>query len=121
MTMTIGSSVYEIDRLKKLTAKPKFISRFFTPHEMKFLMERHFPPYSISEMFAAKTAFIKAMGINAQGVKLNEISVLTDYSGAYYLSFSGKAKTAVAAKRCRAAVTCAHTRHIVTANVVLYD
>lgn len=121
MTMTIGSSIYEIDRLKKLTAKPKFISRFFTPHEMKFLMERHFPLYSISEMFAAKTAFIKAMGINAQGLKLNEISVLTDLSGAYYLSFAGRSKAAIVVKKCKAIVSCAHTRHIVTANVVLYD
>lgn len=119
--MTIGTAVFEIDRMKKLTEKPKFISRFFTPHEMKFLMERHFPLYSISEMFAAKVAFVKAMGINAHGLKLNEISVLTDYSGAYYLSFSGRTKAAVVVKKCKAVVSCAHTRHIVTANVILYD
>lgn len=119
--MTIGSSVFEIDRLKKLTAKPKFISKYFTPHEMKFLMERHFPLYSIAEMFAAKVAFLKAMGLNAHGLKLNEISVLTDYSGDYYLSFTGRTKAAVVVKKCKAIVSCAHTKHIVTANVILYD
>lgn len=119
--MTIGTAVFELDRMKRLTEKPKFISKYFTPHEMKFLMERHFPLYSISEMFAAKVAFVKAMGINAHGLKLNEVSVLTDYSGAYYLSFSGRTKAAVVVKKCKTVVSCAHTRHIVTANVILYD
>lgn len=88
---------------------------------MKFLMEKHFPIYTIGEMFAAKLAFVKAMGMSAQGCSLSQISVLTDYSGAYYISLSGTAKKAFALKRHRVAIDCSHTKNIASATVIFYD
>ena len=118
--MTIGSYLIEIPRMKKVAAKPKFIARFFAPAEMKFLMEKHFPITTISEMFAAKMAFLNAMGVHARDYKLNEIAVLTDYSGNYYLSLSGNSKKNFAAKQCKVAVSCSHTRNLANALVVFY-
>ncbi|MCH5193292.1 MAG: 4'-phosphopantetheinyl transferase superfamily protein [Oscillospiraceae bacterium] len=119
--MTIGKFVVDVNRFRKLSAKPKFISKFYSPQEMKFLMEKHFPIYRIAEMFTAKMAFMKAMGVSARGCKLNEVSVLTDYNGIYYISLSGKAKTVFAAKRCKIAVDCTHTRIAALATVILYE
>lgn len=119
--MTIGSYALEIPRMKKVAAKPKFLARFYAPAEMKFLMEKHFPLSKISEMFAAKMAFLNAMGIHARDYKLNEIAVLTDYSGNYYISLSGNSKKAFATKRCRVAVSCSHTRNIAMSTVVFYE
>lgn len=90
--MITGSYFIEVPRVKKLLQKPKFLARLYSPQEMKFLMEKHFPVFNIAEMLCAKCAFIKAMGISATGIKMPEISVLTDYSGAYYISLAGKAK-----------------------------
>ncbi len=119
--MTIGSYLVELDRFKKMAAKPRFLAKYYSPQEMKFLMERHFAKYTMGEMFAAKFAFLKAMGINGKGIRLNEISVLTDYSGAYYISLSGTAKKAFAAKKYRVAVSCSHTKNIASGIVTFYE
>lgn len=119
--MTIGTTINEMKHFKKLTAKPRFLAKYYSPQEMKFLMEKSFPLHVMAEMFSAKTAFVKALGINAHGVKLNEISVLTDYSGAYYLSLSGRAKLIVISKKYRTAVSCAHSKRTAMANVILYE
>lgn len=119
--MTMGSYLIELDRFRKLSPKPRFLAKYYSPQEMKFLMEKHFPLFVTAEMFAAKFAFMRAMGISSSGIKLNEISVLTDYSGAYYISLSGKAKKAFALKRCRIAVSCSHTKNIASAIVTFYE
>ena len=119
--MTVGNFIVEIPRFRKLTAKPKFIARFFSPQEIKILMEKHFPVYDIAEMFAAKLAFIKAMGINSQGCRLADISVLTDYSGAYYISLTGKAKKAFVPLRRKICIDCTHTKNVAMATIIFYD
>ncbi len=119
--MTIGSYLVELDRFKKMAAKPRFLAKYYSPQEMKYLMEKHFPMFAMGEMFAAKFAFLKAMGINSTGIRLNEISVLTDYSGAYYISLSGKGKKVFAAKKCRIAVSCSHTKNIASGIVTFYE
>ncbi len=119
--MTIGSYIVEIPRIKRIAAKPKFIAKYFSPAEMKFLMEKNFAVPRISEMFAAKLAFLNAMGVHARDYRLNEISVLTDYGGNYYISLLGNSKKAFAAKRLRTAVSCSHTRNSALATVVFYE
>lgn len=119
--MTIGTTILDMEHFKKLTAKPKFLAKYYSPQEMKFLMEKSFPTPVMAEMFAAKTAFVKALGINAHGVKLNDISVLTDYSGAYYLSLTGRAKIILVAKKYRTAVSCGHNKISAISNVILYE
>ncbi len=119
--MIIGSYLVELDRFKKMAAKPRFLAKYYSPQEMKFLMERHFAKFAMSEMFAVKFAFLQAMGIHGKGIRLNEISVLTDYSGAYYISLSGNAKKAFAQKKCRIAISCSHTKNIASGIVTFYE
>lgn len=119
--MVTGSYIIEIPRIKRLAQKPRFLARIYSPQEMKFLMEKHFPVFSIAEMFSAKCAFIKAMGISGNGIKMNDISVLTDFGGAYYISLSGKAKKTFAMKRARISVSCSHTRNIASAIIIFYE
>lgn len=119
--MTIGNAIIDMEHFKRLTAKPKFLAKYYSPQEMKFLMEKNFSVPIMAEMFAAKSAFVKALGINAHGVKLNDVSVLTDYSGTYYLSLTGRAKIVVVAKKYRALVTCSHHKISAIANVILYE
>lgn len=119
--MTIGSYLVEMDRFKIMAAKPRFLAKYYSPQEMKFLMEKHFAKYTMGEMFAAKLAFLKAMGISAKGMRLCDISVLTDYSGAYYISLSGTAKKMFAMKKCRVAISCSHTKNIASGIVTFYE
>lgn len=119
--MTIGTSIIDMEHFKRLTAKPRFLAKYYSPQEMKFLMEKNFSVPIMAEMFAAKAAFVKALGINAHGVKLNDVSVLTDYSGTYYLSLTGRAKIILVAKKYRTVVSCSHHKISAIANVLLYD
>lgn len=119
--MTIGTSIIDMEHFKKLTAKPRFLAKYYSPQEMKFLMEKNFSVPIMAEMFAAKAAFVKALGINAHGVKLNDVSVLTDYSGAYYLSLTGKAKIILVAKKYRTLVSCSHHKISAISTIILYD
>ncbi|MDE7303131.1 MAG: 4'-phosphopantetheinyl transferase superfamily protein [Oscillospiraceae bacterium] len=119
--MITGSYIIEIPRIEKILKKNKFIAKLYSPQEMKFLMEKHFPVFSIAEMFCAKCAFMKAMGISSAGIKMSEISVLTDYSGAYYISLAGKAKKAFAIKKARISISCSHTKNLASAIVIFYE
>jgi len=119
--MITGSYIIEIPRISRLAQKPKFLARIYSPQEMKFLMEKHFPVTKIAEMFAAKVAFIKAMGISGTGSRMCEISVLTDFGGAYYISLSGKTKKIFTMKRARISVSCSHTRNLASAIVIFYE
>ena len=40
--MTIGTSIIDMAHFKRLTAKPKFLARYYSPQEMKFLMGKNF-------------------------------------------------------------------------------
>ena len=56
-----GTSIIEIDRIIKSKSKPQFLSKYFSPQEMKFLMGKHFAPQVIAESFSAKLAFARAI------------------------------------------------------------
>ena len=110
----------DMPHMRQLIKKPRFLSRFYSPQEMKFLMDRNFPPYVTAEMFCAKLAFKKAMGISFSGCSLQEVSVLADYSGAYYISLSGESKKRFKLKNMRINVSCAHSKALAMATVVFY-
>jgi phosphopantetheinyl transferase (holo-ACP synthase) len=120
--MIQGLYFADMKTMKKLAASPKFRSKFFSPQEMKFLMGKNFSPYVIGEMFCGKAAFVKAMGVTAfRGCKLSEVSVLSDYSGSYYLSLAGNAKKLLAGKKMQVTVSCAYNKTLVMASVVLFN
>ena len=119
--MVMGCYFADMKHMRKLTEKPKFRSRFFSPQEIKFLMSKNFSPYIMGEMFCGKVAFVKALGAGFHGCAMTEVSVLADYSGSYYLSLSGNAKKRLAGLRMQAIVSCARNKALVSANVLLID
>ncbi len=95
---------------RDIVSRPKFIYRVFSPAELKYLMELHFPRYIMAEMYAAKLAFKKCMAANFHGCKIGEVSVLRDYSGSYYVSLSGQTKRILDGGIKRVYVSCSHTK-----------
>lgn len=111
----------DMPHMRKTIANPKFLSRVFSPQEMKFLMGKNFSPYTTAEMYCAKIAFKKAMGVSFTGCNIREVSVLADYSGSYYLSLSGESKRRFATKKMKSNVTCAHSKILAMGTVVFYE
>lgn len=119
--MTTETYFVDMPHMRKIITNPKFLSRVFSPQEMKQLMKKNFAPYSIAEMYCAKLAFKKAMGMRFSGCNIIDVSVLTDYSGSYYLSLSGTAKERFKQTGFRSNVSCAHSKALAMATVVFYE
>ncbi len=120
LCMKIGIDIVEIDRIKKSASKPRFLSRIFSPQELKFLMERNFSTQVIAGNFCANEAFAKALGTGFRGFSFNEISVLRDYMGSPYISLSGGAKRAVDNYgKCEIEVSISHSRENAVAVVTI--
>jgi phosphopantetheinyl transferase (holo-ACP synthase) len=96
------------------------MARVYSPQEMKFIMSKNFSPYIMSEMYCAKLALKKVMGASFRGCSVQDISVLADYSGTYYISLSGEAKKRFPPKM-HTSVSCSHTRIVTMAVVSLYE
>lgn len=119
--MIQGIYFVDMPHMKRIAAKPKFLSRVFSPQEMKFLMSKDFSSYIVAEMFCSKMAFAKALGTSFRGCKVSEVSVLADYSGAYYLSLSGRTKMNFGFKQMKISVSCSHSNSFAMASVILYE
>ncbi|MCL2054355.1 MAG: hypothetical protein FWG90_08005 [Oscillospiraceae bacterium] len=119
--MNKGLYFADMDKMKKLAASPRFRSRFFSPQEMKFLMSKNFSPYTIGEMFCGKVAFKKAIGASFRDCKMCEVSVLADYSGSYYLSFSGSSKKLITDMGKQVYISCAHNKSMVMSSVTIVE
>ena len=109
----------DMPRMKELVKKPKFISRVYSPQEMKFIMGKNFSPNIMAEMYCAKIAIKKAIGPRFRGCSIQEISVLTDYSGNYYISLSGEAKKRLVSTKMKISVSCSHSRALALATVMI--
>ncbi len=121
--MNVGIDIVEIDRIKQSIKNPKFLSRVFSPSELKYFSEKSFNPSTIAGNFSAKEAFAKAMGTGIRGFSLNEISVLRDYMGTPYISLKGKAKDVLKAKTTgnQLSVSISHSKNLATAIVIAYN
>ena len=121
--MNVGIDIIEIDRIKRSIKNPKFLSRIFSPSELKFFSEKSFSPSTIAGNFCAKEAFAKAMGTGIRGFSFNEISVLRDYMGTPYISLKGNAKEMLKSKTGGNCVTVSisHSKEIATAIVIAYN
>ena len=118
--MNVGIDLIEIKRIEKSIRKPRFLSKIFSPSELKYFSEKCFKPEVIAGNFCAKEAFSKAMGTGFRGFSFNEISVLRDYSGSPYISVTGGAKKILQSKNCNVTVSISHTKEYATAVVIAY-
>ncbi|MCI5752480.1 MAG: 4'-phosphopantetheinyl transferase superfamily protein [Oscillospiraceae bacterium] len=116
-----GTSIIEIDRIKKSLKNTKFLARLFSPQELKYLMKKRFSVNKTAEMFCGKLAFAKAMGYDFRGCKLSEVSVLTDFMDTPYISLSGNAKLKFTQKHCNMTLSVSCSRNYATAVVVFFN
>lgn len=105
MIVGIGVDSVEIKRMGRSLANKRFAERVFSPEERQ-LIESHGGVRRLETAagcFAAKEAFLKAMGTGIGGFELAEISALRKPSGAPYYKFEG-----VTGQHCEKEGLCAH-------------
>ena len=93
----IGTDIVDVSRVKKLLNNSKKIKhRIFSPKEIKFCESKINKNAFYAKRFAAKEAFVKALGTGvSRGISFNEISINNDKKGAPFIELLGKTKVIV--------------------------
>jgi len=96
MLLGIGNDIVSIKRIKGAYQKfgKRFEERIYTTEERKLVWKRGTPCFkTLSNRWAAKEAFVKALGIGfSKGVFWRDISIINNSNGKPYLAISGYAK-----------------------------
>ena len=87
----IGCDLTEVERIKKAIARKGFKERVFAPEEIAYCTGPHGDKaQSYAARFAAKEAFLKAIGTGLRGSgQLTEIAVINDGMGKPELKVTG--------------------------------
>ena len=90
----IGADILAISRIQTIfESKPEdaFFRLTFTEEERKIISSRPSPLYSYATRFAGKEAVFKSLRVDSDAVRLNEIEILEDETGAPTVRLSGNA------------------------------
>ena len=93
MVKGIGIDIIEIERIKKAVAKSgdKFLKKVFTDHELTYCNKKSkLKVPELAARFAAKEAYMKALGTGLRGIHFKEIEIRNDKAGQPYLKVRGK-------------------------------
>jgi len=95
----LGLDVCQVERIEKALQKGEgFLVRYYTEEERAYIGGRQ-AAQTAAGMFAAKEAFLKALGVGLTGgVALQDIGVAHDERGCPYYALSKKAADAMAKK-----------------------
>lgn len=95
MIIGIGSDIARIARFEQAMARhgPRFSQRILSHQERLHLTDAARPAAYLAKRFAAKEAFVKALGLGLrQGMRWTQIEVLNDALGKPVLRLSGTAR-----------------------------
>lgn len=128
MIIGIGSDLIDIHRIDSLLCRfgPRFKNRLFTRQEQERCETSSHPAASYAKRFAAKEAFLKAIGLGfSDHVQWREIEVHNAPSGQPYILLHGLASTLLAKKNSSRSqpeihLTLSDTADLAQAFVVIY-
>ena len=121
MIIGIGCDLAEVNRIQKALGQAGFAARVFTQREQDYCNSRGVQSaQSYAARFAAKEAFLKAIGTGLRGGRLTEIEVINDYMGRPQLALHGYFKDFAAGLGAeRLHLTLSHTKELAMAQVIL--
>lgn len=92
MIFGIGTDIIEVERVEeKLLRTEGLMAELFTHAEIAYCESKRFPAQHFAARFAAKEAFLKAMGTGwSDGYRFGEIEVVNDPAGKPGLRVHGK-------------------------------
>ena len=122
MIFGIGTDIIEVGRVEQKLARTEGLKKkLFTETETAYCESRHRPALHYAARFAAKEAFLKAMGTGwSGGHRFDEIEVVNDPFGKPELFVHGKVKIFCEARGITGmTVSLSHIKDMATAVVVL--
>ncbi|MGD0276515.1 MAG: holo-ACP synthase [Syntrophales bacterium] len=123
MISGIGFDIVEVERIRNVLQhrRDRFLKRVFADHEVIYAMRKRKPEIHLAAGFAAKEAFLKAIGVGlGRGVSMNEVAVVHEASGKSSLTLIGEANVVVQRLKIgRIYLSLSHTEQYATAIVIL--
>jgi holo-[acyl-carrier protein] synthase len=122
MILGTGIDIIEVDRLATRVGRDNgFKELVFSKEEMKYCDAKASPFEHYAARFAAKEAFLKAVGRGwDSGLQWNEIEVVNDETGKPGLRISGMTEQMLSSLRIRIIhVSLSHLKSMATAIVIL--
>lgn len=123
MIIGTGIDIVEINRMRDAIKKwgDSFLTKIFTPLEIKYSNSRRFSPQHFAARFAAKEAVVKAFGEpNKHPIRWTDIEVLNDKEGKPVIRFHATALRAKKKKRIGdVVVSMSHSKNYAVANAIL--
>jgi holo-[acyl-carrier protein] synthase len=95
MVYGIGVDIIKIERFKKALERwgDRLCKRVFTPEELSICQGKAQPARHLALRFAAKEAFLKALGMGMfQGVAWNDMEITNDPLGRPHMNVRGEAE-----------------------------
>ncbi len=125
MIIGTGIDIVNMDRIERVMARwgDLFLRRVFTEKEIVWCQKRIRPPECFATRFAAKEAFLKAIGWGLRnGIQWTDIEVENNPMGKPSFSFHRKATEVLNTLRIeKALLTLSHDRPYAVAHVLLED
>jgi len=125
MIIGTGIDIVNIDRIERLMTRwgGVFLGRVFTETEIIWCQQKARPPECFAIRFAAKEAFLKAIGWGLRnGVQWTDIEVKNDAKGKPLFSFHRKAREVCETLRIQnILLTLSHDRPYAVAHVLLEE
>ncbi|MDP8269666.1 MAG: holo-ACP synthase [Candidatus Tenebribacter davisii] len=122
MIFGIGIDNIEVKRIKKqIDDSVKFKDKIYTLDEIKYCESKRNYAESFAVRFAAKEAFLKAIGTGwSDGLQFNDIEILNDKNGKPKVHLYGKAKQLMVDNDfCNIQISMSHLTEIATAIVII--
>lgn len=95
MIVGIGSDIARVERFARAIQRhgPRFAARILGPQEQAVWRQKGEPEAYLAKRFAAKEAFVKALGLGLRsGMQWSDIQVVNDSLGKPSFILSGEAK-----------------------------
>src|SRR5436190_758517 len=93
MIVGVGIDIQDIAKIARSIDSPAFVEKNFTRQEAEMCKVTPFPDQHFAGKFAAKEAFMKAVGAGIrQGIWFIDIEVLNRETGAPYVQLYGEAQ-----------------------------
>lgn len=125
MILGMGVDIVEIYRMRDAIKKwgDSFLTKIFTPREIRYSTARRFAPQHFAARFAAKEAVVKAFGEpNKHPIRWTEIEVLNDKEGKPVIAFHNDALKLKRKKKVgNVVVSMSHSENYAIANVILVE
>lgn len=115
----VGLDLCAIDRMESLPHRDRFLARYYTEEEIAYITGRgKAAAQSMAGIFAAKEAFVKALGVGLS-ISMKEIAVTHTQTGQPRYALTGDA--AALAAGCSMSLSITHEENMAAAVCIIME